>query len=235
VKLKWRVFKRATTLSIFFMLMYVLIMLLISTVVVDNPQLIFRDQVSAQILDPFDPGRKDEQGDSERFKQFEAFVMIASSTEDTGSRLHLMAFPGRAARLYRNFTIHIFSNMPCYYEVKIDGQLYGRGSLEWRTQIKTSSPYNSLEVEVRLVNETNATVPVFYFTDISLIESPWDAREPEDRIPIVEDWIQMTRGEFTMWVIRNILMQIGFGFLGAVAGISMATIQADLRGVERVI
>jgi hypothetical protein len=230
LKKKNIILRKAATISLFLMLIYVLTMLMISTIIVDNPQLIFRGQVSAQIIDPFEDLDKNM---SERFNQFEGFVMIASATEESGYDLHLTAFPGIRSQIYRNYVIHIFANQPCYYEIKVDEQLLERGVADWRTQIKSSSPYNTINIQVKLVNETNATLPVFYFNELALIDTPWDAVDDEDKKPVIEEWIRMSRGDFTMWVIRNIIMQILFGFMGAVGGINLALIHADFRAIER--
>ena len=234
--LRFRIIKKTACRCALIMIVYVFIMLFVSAIIHDNPEMIFPGQVSADITNPFDNENiTDPFNYSERFKQFEGFVILASATETKTHDLHLMALPGQRAKIYRNFTIYIFSNMPCFYEVRIDDQVFERGSCEWKAKVRSSSPYNTINIEVRLVNLTNVSLPVFNFKNIELLDSPWEAVGEGEGPPVVEEWIRMTRGEFSMWVIRNILMQICFGFLGAVGGISLATMHADLRGIERII
>lgn len=232
MKKKAKVIKKAISMGALCMVLYVFIMLVCSAIVLDNPELMCPGQVSAQINNPFD---EDDKNLTKRFEQFEAFVIVASATETESHDLHLMALPGQRAQIYRNFTIYIFSNMPCYYEVRKDDQLLERGTCEWKAKIMGSSAYNKMDIEVKLINETDVELPVFYFNDLTLLDSPWEAVGEGEGPPVVEEWIRMSRGDFTMWVIRNIIMQIMFGFFGAVGGVSLATIHADLRGIERAI
>jgi len=227
--------RQATSIGLLCMIFYVLIMLLTSTIFLDNPELICPGQVSAEITNPFDDKNTSDDDIAQRFKQFEAFVIVASATETESHDLHLMALPSQRAQIYRNFTIFIFSNMKCYYEIKKDDQLFERGVCEWKTTIKGSSPYNKMDLSVKLINQSNQSLPIFYFNDLTLLDSPWEAVGEGEGPPVAEEWIRMSRGDFSIWVIRNIIMQLGFGFLGIVSGISLATIHADIRGIERML
>lgn len=228
--------KEILRISAIVLVLYIFLMLFISAVIQDNPELMFPGQVSADITNPFgdDDSNITDQNYSERFKQFEGFVVVASATETKTHDLHLMALPGQRAKLYRNFTIYIFSNMPCFYEIRLDDQVYERGFSEWKAKVSGSSPYNTLDIEVRLINLTNVSLPVFLFSGLELLDNPWEATGGGGT-PVVEEWIRMTRGDFSVWVIKMIFMQIGFGFLGAVGGTSLATIHADIRGIERLL
>ena len=126
--------------------------------------------------------------------------------------------------------------MPCFYEIKIDDQLYSRGYCEFKTVVKASSPYENMNLKVHLINETNTSLPIFEFERLTLLDSPWDAFKDEGEAPgVLEEYIKMTRGEFTSWVIMRIVIDVSFAFLGIVFGTGYATIHADLRGVQQVI
>lgn len=217
---------------------YVFAMIVLTAIFCQYPGLVFVNQVSADIPNPFEGGDYDN-GDiknySEIFKQFEGYVILASNVESGSHDLHLFALPGQNAQIYRNFTLFIFTNQPCYYEVKIDDQVYQRGYSEWKALVKSSSPYTTMNIVVTLKNETNATLPLFEFKNIKLLDSPWEAQGGEEEVPVVEEWIRFSRGEFTWWVIRGIALQLGFAFLGIVSGTAYASIHADTRGINRVI
>jgi len=219
-KEKLRFTKKILHQSLIIVLIYILILLLLSAIIQDNPELVLPGVVVANdIKNPFgDEIENDTLNYFEKFKQFEGFVIVASATETNTHDLHLMALPGQRAKLYRNFTIFMFSNMPCYYEIKIDDQVFERGYFEWKASVKSSSPYNTLDISVRLINETNVSLPGFNFIGMELLDSPWEVIEEGEGPAVIEEWIRMTRGEFTTWVIKMILMQIAFGFIGAVGG-----------------
>jgi len=229
--------KKVCNTTILVFSIYLFTMLLLSSVVHDNPHLIFVDQASAELINPFD--KSDMGGDltnySQVFKQFEGAVYIFSGLESKTHNLHLMASPGKASQIYRNYTIYIFSNQPCFYEVKIDGQVFKRGFSEWKASVKTSSPYSTTSVEVRLINQTNATLPTFAFEEVVLLDSPWDAMGEGEAPAVVEEWVRFTRGEFTQWVVVRIAIEILFAFLAIVVAMSYATMHADLQGIERVL
>lgn len=215
---------------------YILIMLVISTVVCDNPDILFQNQASAEIVNPFSNDNATGGSNySEVFEQFEGFVIIASAVETTSHNLHLFALPGQNAQIYRNFSIYVFSNQPCFYEVRIDDQILQQGHSNWKAVVKSSSPYTTMDVKVTLINDTNVSLPVFIFSGIKLLDSPWDAIDEGEGPPVAEEWIRFSQGEFTAWVIRGILIQVGFAFLGVVCGTSYASVHADLRGIQRVI
>lgn len=214
------------------MSLYLFVMFMLSAVIHDNPSLII-PSVSGEIINPFAP-EGNVSNYTEKFKQFEGFVAVMSGVNVGAHDLHLYALPGQRAQLYRNFSVFIFSNMPCFYEVRIDDQVYQRGYCEWRASVKASSPYAMVNIKVTLINETNTSLPVFLFKDVKLLDSPWEAFE-EGEIPIAEEWIRFTRGEFNAWVLTRIAVNILFAFLAVVSGTSYATIQADLRGIQRVI
>lgn len=215
---------------------YIIVMILFSQILIDNPQLLFSGQVSAKIVNPFDTDYEgSKQNYSKKFSQFEGFAIIMSAVEVSSHNLHLFALPGQNAQLYRNFSIYMFSNQPFYYEIKIDDQVYQRGYSEWKGIVKASSPYNDLNVQVKLINETNATLPIFYFKNLKLLDSPWEAVSEGEGPPVIEEWIKFTQGEFTMWIVKMIAIQLSFGFFGAVIGTSTASIKADLRGILRLL
>jgi len=216
--------------------LYIIVMLLFSQVLLDNPQLIFPGQVSAEIVNPFDTDYKGtKQNYTEKFAQFEGFVVIMSAVEINSHNLHLFALPGQNAQIYRNFSIFIFSNQPCYYEIKIDDQVYQRGYSEWKGIVKGSSPYNDMNVQVKLINETNASIPIFYFTNLKLLDSPWEAIGGEETPAPVEEWIKFRQGEWSFFVIKQIAVGIVFVFVGMMVGTSSAAIKADLRGIQRIL
>jgi len=220
--------------------LYIIIMLLLSQFYIANPEFYFTGQVSAGgLINPFDDGQGDSQdyddltNYTEKFRQFEADVFILSGhkTHD----LFLSARPGQNAQIYRNFSIYIFSNMPCFYEIKMDEQLLQRGYSEFKTVVVASSPYETMDLTVRLINVTNSTLPLFSFKNLALLDSPWDIISEEGGGGPVEEWVRFSRGDFTAWVIMRIVIDIGFAFLGVVFGTSYATLHADLRGIEQLI
>ena len=227
--------KRVIHITAIVIPLYIFIMLLFSSVVYDNPSLIFVNQASAEITNPFGGSSGNDSNYSEIFDQFEGFVIVASAVDVGSHDLHLYALPGQRAQIYRNFSIYIFTNQPCFYEVKVDDQVLTRGHSLWKAIVKSSSPYSEMNIEVTLINETNSSLPVFRFSGLKLLDSPWDVIDEGDGAPIVEEWIRFTQGEFTAWIIRGILLQLSFAFLGIVAGTSYASIHADLRGIQRVV
>ncbi len=222
---------KATTIALS---IYVLIMMTISAVLIDNPEFIIVNHAVADYTNPFDI-YENVTNHSEQFAMFEGYVILASATETSTHNLHLFALPGQQAQIYRDFSVFVFSNQPCTYEVKIDDQVYQRGYSEWKAKIKGSSPYDEVSITVTLVNETNVTIPPFTFKNVVLLDSPWDAISDDDDIGgAVEEWIRFSQGEFTVFVIRGILLQLGFAFLGVVTGTQYATIYADMRGIQQV-
>ena len=230
-----RITKKTFYYSMLVIPMYLLIMVIISQVCIDNPELFFPSQVSANIINPFeDDDISDLQNYSKVFKQFESYVFIISG--HSGHDLFLSATPGiHKSQIYRNFSIYIFSNMPCFYEIKIDDQLYSRGYCEFKATVPASSPYETLNVKIRLINETNMSLPLFEFSNLVLLDSPWELLEEGEEEGVLEPYIMMTEGEFTSWVIMRVLIDVSFAFLGVVFGTSYATLHADLRGVRQVI
>lgn len=214
-------------------------MLLLSAIYLDNPQLVFTEQLSAEYTNPFeeDDGNNNLSNYTEYFEQFEGFVMVASATEQKNHELHLFAFPGQRASIYRDFSIYIFSNQPCYYQVKIDDQVHSRGFNEWKSVVKASSDYSDVRIEVTLVNETNVSLPVFSFEKLKLINSPWDAGGDDDdeEETDVDEWIRMSRGEFNTFIATRIVVDITAAFLAVVVGTSMAAIAADAMGIQRIL
>ena len=221
---------------------YIIMMLGVSTFYYENPHLHFIDQVKGDIINPFDPDYQDDEDGNEtdyieKFKQFEGYVILASATEAGGHDLHLFALPGQKAQIYRNYSIYIFTNQPCYYQVMVDDQLYERGHSEWKTKVRGSSPYSNINIEVTLINETNATLPVFKFKDVTLLYSPWETGgggagdEDEEE---GEEWIRFSQGEFNTFIAIRIVSDIIYAFLGVVAGISFAAVRTDTLGIQRV-
>jgi len=215
-------------LSLLVFSFYLFAMLSASAFLLDNPGFLF---AKGEVVNPFETIPVSNY--SNRFSRFEGYVVISSGVKDHD--LHLYALPGEIAQIYRNFSVLIFANMPCFYEVKIDDQVYERGYCEWRSVVKASSPYTTVNVEVLLLNETNVSLPLFEFKDLKLLDSPWEAIEEGEGPVVVEEWIRFTRGEFTTWVLMRIGIQILFAFLGIVSGTSYATVHADLRGIERIV
>ncbi len=219
--------------------LYLFIMLFSASVLMDNPHLAFPDQlVKGSLTNPFDEYMDDEvKNYTQYFDTFEGFVMIMSASEVKSHELRLYALPGFNSKIYREFSIVIFSNEPCVYEIKIDDQVHSRGYNEFRSVVKASSSYSTIDVDVRLVNETNVTLPVFSFKNIKLLDSPWDARSDDDdeEKVIAEEWIQFSRGEFNQFIATRIAIDVLFVFLAVVAGTSTAAISADTMGIQRVI
>ena len=235
--MKLKKFKGTGKFVLLLFSIYLFTMFFISAVVHDNPELIFTNQVKAEIINPFEPDKSydDLTNYTEIFKQFEGFVML-TSVQGGGGTLHLMAVPDKSAQIYRNFSIYIFSNQPCFYEIKIDDQVFQRGYSEWKKVVRTKSDYNSINIKVTLVNMTNVTLQPFNFPELTILDSPWDAAgEGEGGPPIAEEWIRFSRLEFTNWVLARIAIDIGFALLGIMVGISMATISADYSGIKRVV
>ena len=233
--------KGVVRIGVICMGMYVLINILIAAVYVDNPQLVFTDQLSAEFVNPFESGNENSNMSNytQYFDQFEGFVIVGSATEVNNHHLHLFALPNQKANVYRDIKIYIFSNQPCYYRVKVDDQIHSQGYNEWKSSVKATSSYSTVSIEVTLVNETNVTLPVFIFKDLVLMDNPWDAVSDDDdddsSVTDVDEWIRMSRGEFNMFIATRIAVDIIFGFLGFVAGTSIAVMHADTMGIQRVI
>jgi hypothetical protein len=216
------------------------IMLFLSAVYIDNPQLVFTDQLSAEYTNPFEENGSidgNRSNYSEYFEKFEGFVVIGSATEVKSHKLHLFALPDQQANVYRDIKIYIFSNQPCYYEVKIDDQVHSRGFNEWKSTVKATSDYSRMDVEVTLVNETNVTLPAFTFDNLHLLDSPWEKEGggEEEEETSVDEWIRMSRGEFNIFIATRIIVDVVFVFLGVVVGTSMAAMAADAMGIQRII
>ena len=232
----WRISRKSFHTVALAMFVYIFVLSIVSTMFYDNPQWVFIDQVSGDIVNPFEPESPpdDIQNYSEKFKQFKGYVIVASATETRTHNLRLFALPGQVAQIYRNFTIYIFTNMPCFYEVKIDEQVLERGYSEFQTMVRGSSVYSTMNVAVTLINETNVTLPVFSFSGLQLLDSPWDVLDEGEGPPIVEEIIRFTRGEFTSWVLMRIAIDILFAFLGFVSGVEYAALHADFQGIDQV-
>ncbi|MEA1909509.1 MAG: hypothetical protein U9M89_00570 [Patescibacteria group bacterium] len=228
-------FKSTIKLATMVACTYVLVMLAISAVLIDNPEFVIVDHAFADYTNPFEE-YTNITNHSEQFAMFEGYIILASATETSSHNLHLFALPGQSAQIYRDFSIFIFSNQPCTYEIKIDEQVYERGYSEWKTKVKGNSPYSTIDISVTLVNESNVTLPVFNFKGVVLLDSPWDAISDDDDKPssVPEEWIKFSRGEFTTYIIRSIVLQISCAFLGIVTGVQYAVIHADLRGIRQV-
>ena len=220
-----------------FFLAYFLSMFVLSSIVYDNPQWFLVGQVNADIVNPFE---NEDEGDitdyNEIFEQFEGYVFISSGLQKKDHNLKLMAVPGQPAQIYRNFTIHIFTNQPCYYEIRIDDQVFSRGTCMWKSEVKTGSPYNDMTVRVTLVNMTNVSLPSFNFATISLLDNPWDSVSEGDGPIVVEPYFRLfNEGEWTVWVAKSIAVQILFLVVAIPCGMGLAQVHADLRGIGQVL
>ena len=220
---------------------YILVMLGISTFYYENPHLYFTEQVQGGVVNPFDPeNQEDDEGNDtgydKIFEQFEGYVILASATEVKHHNLHLFALPGQQAQIYRNYTIYIFTNQPCFYQVKVDDQLYKQGHSKWKAVVRGSSPYSDITIEVTLINETDVTLPVFKFKDVTLIESPWEtgggAAGDKDEAE-GQEWIMFSQGEFNTFIAIRIFSDIIYALLGVVAGVSIAAVKTETAGIQR--
>jgi hypothetical protein len=100
------------------------------------------------------------------------------------------------------------------------------------------SDYSKLNLWVLVANETGVERS-FEFTDIRLVDSPWQATDDgtggnESKIPdIIKPYLALSEGEFTAFVLKRVIADVMSVVAGIFIGIQMATMKADLRGVGR--
>jgi len=172
---------------------------------------------------------------------FDAQTFIVSNYErKTGHDVHLYAFPGHRAELYRDFAIYIFVDKPATYLIKIDDQKVDEGSVEWRHIYPGHSEYNFMDVTVIVKDDETGAQRTFEYEEIDLLNSPWqvgkgdeEEEEEEEEPEIVKPYFSLGRGEFTMFILLRVVADAVSVLLGAFIGIKLAAIKADLVGVQR--
>jgi len=214
-------------------------MFLSSAICIDNPLLVFPEQARAVIINPFgDEEVNSSDGEySQYFHQFEGYACILSGLDWSNQNLYLVAVPGKSTQIYRNFSIFIFSNMPCFYEVRFGDQVYCRGRNEWKSVVKASSEYSDETIRVVLVNDSNVSLAPMVFT-VALLDSPWSEEGGGDgggSGVVAEEWVRFSRGDFSNWVLERMAVDLVMVLFGAVVGTSYAAIKADFGGIIRAV
>jgi hypothetical protein len=173
---------------------------------------------------------------------FEAQAFIVSNyQQSTGTRMHLYAFPGHDADLFRDFAIYIFADDNATFLIKIDDQKVAEGSFEWRYIYKGSSTYNFMDVTVIVKKEGGDAQRSFDFTRIDLIDAPWQAKqdkkdedEEEDKVPeVLKPYLSMGQGEFTIFILLRVFADVVSAFFAVLIAIKYAAIRADMAGTQR--
>jgi len=172
---------------------------------------------------------------------FNAQTFIVSNYEQkTGHDVHLYAFPGHRAELYRDFAIYIFVDKPAMFLIKIDDQKVDEGSVEWRYIHRSHSEYNFMDVTIIVKDDKTGAQRTFEYERIDLLNSPWQVgkgedkeEEKEEEPEIVKPYFSLGRGEFTMFILLRVVADAASVLLGAFIGIKLAAIKADLVGVQR--
>lgn len=172
-------------------------------------------------------------------KMFDVQVVVLSNIQtDTSYPQHLFVLPGQQAKIYRDFAVFIFANQRATYIVKMDNQTYTSGAMFWMKRITMRSDYSKLNLQVLVANETGVERN-FEFTDIRLVDSPWQATDDgnggnESKIPdIIKPYLALSEGEFTAFVLKRVVADVLSVVAAIFIGIQLATMKADLRGVGR--
>lgn len=173
---------------------------------------------------------------------FDAHAFVASNYETkTNYRLHLYAFPGHTADIYRDFAIYIYVDKPANFIIKIDDQKVEEGAVEWRHIYRGHSEYNFMDVEIVVQEKEGERQRKFTFTQLDLLDSPWQADKKEDDdddeeekpAPIAQPYISMGQGEFTIFILVRVLADAISALFGALIAIKFAAIRSDLVGIQR--
>ena len=227
-------------------LVYVMVISCLTVFYLDNPQLIYIDQVSSSVFqkyesitDPLDTEpEKNGADDKTEPDIFDAQVIVMSNIErHTGHPLHLFILPGQGGQLYRDFSVYIFTNQKVDYLIKIDNQTYDSGTGGWMKIVKARSEYDAVDISVTLVN-SSLVERKFGFNNLQLLDSPWQTAPGDGddiNIPdIVEPYIKMTQGEMSMFIVKRVFADVVSVIAAIVIGIQIAAMKSDLRGIERV-
>lgn len=172
---------------------------------------------------------------------FDAQTFIASNFEQkTGHRLHLYAFPGHEADLYRDFAIYIFVDEEATFLIKIDDQKVDEGTVEWRHIYRSRSEYNYMDVTVIVKDKDSDAERTFTYDQLDLLDSPWQAEkdkegdEEEDKTPeIAKPYISMGQGEFTIFVLLRVIADVTSAFFAVLIAMKYAAIKTDMAGTQR--
>jgi hypothetical protein len=178
--------------------------------------------------------------DSTQHTLFNPQVLLMSNLEPSSRySMRLFTIPGYHADLYRDFSVFIYSNQPAKYIIKMDGQTYSTGTLEWMKRIEMRSEYRNIDVDVILENATGIT-RTFSFENIRLVDSPWVRDEDkkdddDDRVTdILDPYVKMSRGEMNIFIAKRVFADVVAVIMGILFGIQMAAVKADLAGISRV-
>lgn len=171
---------------------------------------------------------------------FDAQVFIMSNVNTgTNNQRHYYTLPGQTGSyLYRDFSIFIFSNQQANYMIKIDNFTVESGTMNWLRRIDRHSDYSSADISVLLENETGAQRE-FLFEKIKLYDTPGasggeDQDGTSNQVPdIIKPYIQMSQGEFNLFIVKRVAADIISVIAGILVGIQFAALRADFRGIER--
>jgi len=242
-----RKFKKYIPVFTLVIFLYFSIVSLAAVFYSENPQLVFTDQryenqmmKIGDLVDPF-PDGKNESELEEESKLFDAQVVVMSNIErHTEYKLHLFALPGQISQVYRDFSIYIFTNQETDYIVKLDNQTLKTGKMFWMERIDTRSEYDKVTLEIILANQSGVE-RVFNFKKLELIDSPWQTKDEGDDdkdkdVPdVVKPYLQMTQGDFNLFIAKRVFADIVSVICGIILGIYFAAIKADLRGIGRIL
>jgi len=162
-----------------------------------------------------------------RFNLFEGRVIILSYSNRTKDTV-LAAKPN--GKIYPHYEILIFTNQPAYYLVRVDNQTYQEGSMEWFALVKGYTPYQTIDIEVIIENETGIRLPPFKFNNIKVLQE-----EAEETPETIKPYVKLfTEGEVTWMLVKRVISDTLLALWAFLTGSGVAVIHADLRGVERI-
>jgi len=163
-----------------------------------------------------------------RFQMFEGRVIVLSYSNRSKDTI-LAAKPN--GKIYPNYEIFIFTNQHAYFLVKIDNQTYQKGEMDWFAVVKGYTPYQTIDIEILIENDTGIRLPPFKFTNVKVLQEGVQKETPESIKPYVK---LFTEGEVTWMLVKRVISDTLLALWAFLTGSGVAVIHADLRGVERI-
>jgi hypothetical protein len=171
------------------------------------------------------------------FYQFEGRVYVLG---ETIGNMYVYAIPSGGI-ITSKFVIEMFANQHCYYQIRLDNQTVDQGDFDFWKRVPLQSQYSFTDIEVTLRNVTGVTLPKFTFSHVTIIPPEGSGTGAGNDngnggvSPILEPYIKMTQGEWSLFIIARLFIDIALGVLGYLAGSSLAVIKCDYRGVEQML
>jgi len=162
------------------------------------------------------------------FDLFEGRVIVLSYSNRSKDIILAAKSDGK---IYPHYEIFIFTNQHAYYLVKIDNQTYQEGEMDWFAVVKGYTPYQTIDIEVLIENDTGIRLPPFKFTNIKVLQEEIRKEAPETIKPYVK---LFTEGEVTWMLVKRVISDTLLALWAFLTGSGVAVINADLRGVERI-